>query len=109
MSLDQDTSVQEVPSVTQMKSGADAAGRALRSLSNPSRLLILCALVERELSVSELQSRLDLTQAYVSQQLARLRKAGFVEPTRDGRFVRYRLSDGRVEPIIRTLHHVYCS
>ena len=80
----------------------------LRALSNPSRLLILCQLVEREKSVGELENALDLGQAYVSQQLARLRAEGLVAATREGRVMRYRLSDPRITPVIQALYDQYC-
>jgi ArsR family transcriptional regulator, virulence genes transcriptional regulator len=91
-----------------MALAADEAATMLKALSNPSRLLLLCQLVEGEKSVSELEAALDLSQAYVSQQLARLRAEGLVAATRDGRIVRYRLADGRIAPVIQTLYEQYC-
>jgi DNA-binding transcriptional ArsR family regulator len=70
------------------KSAEEAAGY-MRALSNPSRLLLLCQLVEGEMSVGELEVALNLGQAYVSQQLARLRSEGLVATRRDGRVVYY--------------------
>jgi len=92
-----------------MALAADEAAAMLKALSNPSRLMLLCQLVEREKSVGELEAALDLSQAYVSQQLARLRAEGLVAATREGRIVRYRLADSRVAPVIQTLYDQYCS
>ena len=91
-----------------MAHAADEAAMMLKALSNPSRLLLLCHLVEGERSVSELEDALGLSQAYVSQQLARLRAEGIVAATRDGRTVRYRLSDPRITPVIHTIYQQYC-
>lgn len=91
-----------------MTLAADEAATMLKALSNPSRLLLLCQLVDGERSVSELEDALKLSQAYVSQQLARLRAEGIVAATRDGRTVRYRLADSRVAPLIRTIYEQYC-
>lgn len=91
-----------------MALAAEEAAGMLRALSNPSRLLILCQLVEREKSVGELETALDLGQAYVSQQLARLRAEGLVAATREGRVMRYRLSDPRITPVIQALYDQYC-
>jgi ArsR family transcriptional regulator len=91
-----------------MADAADEAATMLKALSNPSRLLLLCQLVEREKSVGELEVALDLSQAYVSQQLARLRAEGLVAATRDGRIVRYRLADTRIAPVIQTIYEQYC-
>jgi ArsR family transcriptional regulator len=91
-----------------MAATADEAATMLKALSNPSRLLLLCQLAEGERSVGELEEALNLSQAYVSQQLARLRAEGIVAATRDGRTVRYRLSDPRVTPVIRTIYEQFC-
>ncbi|MEM0947306.1 MAG: metalloregulator ArsR/SmtB family transcription factor [Pseudomonadota bacterium] len=93
----------------QMALAAEEAAAVLRALSNPSRLLILCQLVESERTVGEIEVLLGLGQAYVSQQLARLREEGLVAATRDGRQMRYRLHDERVAPVIRTLYEQFCA
>ena len=95
-------------SLSQMSLAAEEAAGVMRALSNPSRLLILCTLVEGESTVGELEERLELGQAYVSQQLARLREEGLVAATRDGRQMRYRLTDPRVTPVIKTLYDQFC-
>lgn len=92
-----------------MAQSAAEAANCLRALSNPSRLLLLCQLVEGERSVGELEAALDLGQAYVSQQLARLRADGLVKAEREGRIVRYSLADPRVIPILEVLYREYCS
>ena len=91
-----------------MAEAAEDAAACLRALSNPSRLLLLCHLIEREQNVGELESALGLGQAYVSQQLARLRGEGLVTARREGRIVYYSLADTRVRPIIKTLYEQFC-
>ncbi len=91
-----------------MAEAADEAAEVLRALSNPSRLLLLCQLVEGEYSVGELVDRLDLGQAYVSQQLSRLRALGLVKCRRDGRSVLYSLADDRLIVVIEALHRAFC-
>ncbi|MXQ06771.1 metalloregulator ArsR/SmtB family transcription factor [Alphaproteobacteria bacterium GH1-50] len=92
-----------------MAASADEAAGCLRALSNPSRLLLLCQLVDGERSVGELENALDLGQAYVSQQLARLRGEGLVKAVRDGRIVRYSLADPRVVPLLQVLYEQFCN
>ncbi len=92
-----------------MAAAAEEAASVLRALSNPSRLLILCQLVEQERTVGELEEALGLGQAYVSQQLARLREEGLVAATRNGRQMRYRLDDPRVIPVVQTLYNQFCA
>ena len=93
----------------EMAQAAEDAAALMRALSNPSRLLLLCQLVDRECTVGEMEEALGLGQAYVSQQLARLREEGLVAATRDGRQMRYRLADGRVAPVIGVLYEQFCS
>ena len=100
-----------VDPLTEMDRLDAAAGEAadvLRSLSNPARLRLLCALVETERTVGELEEMLGATQSYVSGQLLRLRGEGLVACEKEGRTVRYRLSDPRVRPILERLYEVFC-
>lgn len=91
-----------------MAEAAEEAAGVLRALSNPSRLLLMCQLAGGQYSVTELEQALDLSQAYVSQQLARLRADGLVVATRDGRIMRYRLADTRVKPVLEAIYAQYC-
>jgi arsenate reductase len=69
----------------------------LRLLGDSTRLRILRLLAERPLSVGELRKLLDTSQSAVSQQLAKLRAAGWVDAERRGQHVLYRL-DARSVP-----------
>lgn len=91
-----------------MAAAAEEAAQVLRALSNPSRLLILCDLVEGERTVGEIEENLGLGQAYVSQQLARLRAEGLVAARRDGRQMHYSLSDPKVIPVLTALYTTFC-
>lgn len=87
---------------------ADAAA-LLRSLGNEHRLLVLCHLVEGELGVGELLARVPLSQSALSQHLAVLREAGLVTARREGVQVFYALAPGPVQPLMATLHDLYCN
>jgi ArsR family transcriptional regulator len=87
---------------------AGEAAEMLKALSNPARLRLLCALLPGERCVSELEQVLGASQSYVSGQLARLRAEGLVACVRDGRQVRYRIADPRLDPILTSLHDVFC-
>ena len=91
-----------------MDSAATEAAELLKALSNPGRLRILCALVPGEVTVGELETMLGASQSYVSGQLLRLRSEGLVACDRDGRSMRYRLSDPRVRPILERIYEVFC-
>jgi ArsR family transcriptional regulator, virulence genes transcriptional regulator len=81
----------------------------LKSLSHPARLVVLCKLAEGPSVVSDLSSMLNLPQAEVSKQLARLRSDGMVVTRRDGRNVIYSLSDERTGRVVRLLHAEFCN
>lgn len=98
----------DIIGATEMAAAAEEAAGVLRALSNPSRLMLLCTLVEGERTVGEMEAALGLGQAYVSQQLARLRDEGLVAATREGRMMRYRLSDARVGPVLEVLYEQFC-
>lgn len=88
---------------------ARKASDLLKALSHETRLLILCILSEGEKSVSELENVLELPQAAVSQQLARLRLDGLVKTRRDGRMIYYSVSGEDVSSVVATLYDVFCS
>jgi DNA-binding transcriptional ArsR family regulator len=87
---------------------ASKASRLLRSLSHETRLMILCLLSEREMSVSEIEQIVKLPQATVSQQLARLRLDGLVIARREGRLIFYSIADKDVSSIIESLYELFC-
>jgi len=91
-----------------MRAHAGDAARLLRTLANDQRLLVLCMLVESELSVSQINERLDLSQSALSQHLARLREEGLVNTRRDAQTIYYSLAEGPAQALIGTLHTIYC-
>lgn len=64
-----------------------------KALSQPARIEILLAIGTGEACVCHLEARLNMRQAYISQQLMALRQAGILETRRDGRYIYYRLAD----------------
>ena len=81
----------------------------LRLLGDATRLRILRLLAERPLSVGEIQTLLNASQSGVSQQLAKLRTAGWVHDERAGQHVLYHLDTrkipetaGRLQELFRT-------
>jgi len=87
---------------------AEAAGSFMKSLANPNRLMIACALLDGERSVGDLETDLGLRQPSLSQQLAELRESGIVEARREAKQVFYRISDQRVVALLATLHRIFC-
>jgi DNA-binding transcriptional ArsR family regulator len=92
-----------------MKTNASRAAQLMKALGNESRLLILCYLDGKELSVTQLNNCLDLSQSALSQHLAVLRKDGLVSTRRESQTIYYSLSGDTAKRIIHTLHEMYCS
>lgn len=88
---------------------ARKASDLLKALSHESRLLILCLLSEGEKSVSELEDMMNMPQAAVSQQLARLRFDRLVNTRREGRAIYYSIAGEEVESVIGALYDLFCA
>lgn len=95
--------------VDPMDAAAQDASDLMKALANPGRLRILCALVPREMTVSEIEDVIGESQSYVSGQLLKLRNNGLVSCERQGRSMHYRLSDPRVRPVLERLYEVFCT
>lgn len=87
---------------------ARKASDLMKALSHESRLLILCLLAEGEKAVSDLEDIMDMPQAAVSQQLARLRFDGLVNARRDGRNIYYSIASQEVTSVVDTLYQLFC-
>ena len=77
------------------------------ALSDPTRILIISALLEGEIGVSELVERLGLTKSAISHQLRGLRDKRLIRTRKQGRNVFVCLDDDHViELFKRGLDHV---
>jgi ArsR family transcriptional regulator len=69
----------------------------LRALAHPLRMRILEFIDKNDMiNVNRIYSALDLEQSITSQHLRILRHAGLVETERQGKFIHYRLSYGKL-------------
>ncbi len=93
-----------------MQERAEEAAQLLKTLANAQRLRVLCLLVGREMSVSQINDELsDLSQSALSQHLARLRDEGMVSTRRESQAIWYRLVEGPAQDVIATLYGIYCA
>jgi len=67
-----------------------------KAMADPCRLKILMLLREGELCVCEIMIGLDRPQSSTSHHLSILKDAGLIKERKDGRWSRYRLSEGAV-------------
>ncbi len=105
-----DPAVVEVPDSLPdgLSANMNAATDLFRTLSHSGRLMIACHLLSGPKSVTELAELLELPQMKTSVLLGTMRFAGIVSGQRDGKLIRYSLSDLRVARIITCLHEAFC-
>jgi DNA-binding transcriptional ArsR family regulator len=72
-----------------------------QAIGSAPRLEILLAIGEEDPCVCHLEATFHWRQAYLSQHLMALRKAGILVTSRQGRNIHYRLSDPRLLTLIR--------
>ena len=93
----------------QMYAAATQAAHLLRAIGSEHRLMILCVLMEREKTVSEICREIGARQSLVSQHLTRLRLDGLVRVERRGHFAIYSIRDPVVREIVGVLHRHFCA
>jgi DNA-binding transcriptional ArsR family regulator len=102
------TNLSQDPKILLPAGDAGLVAEFLKNLCHPHRLMIVCALVEGELGVSDLEHGLAIRQPSLSQHLGSLREAGIISGRKAGKTVFYRLNDPRAAKLVETLHAVFC-
>lgn len=95
--------------ISELRDNAQKATTLLKALANESRLMILCYLDGQEMSVSQLNSCLDLSQSALSQHLAILRRDGLVKTRRESQTIYYSTKGEEAQRVLETLQALYCS
>jgi len=85
------------------------ASRALKGISHPLRLKILCVLGENEVSVQDIVKCVGTSQSNISQHLAILRDKGILVSRKEANRVFYRVGDARILKLIGMMQEVFCS
>lgn len=98
----------ETMTLGEMARHADDAAQFLKLMANPHRLMVLCYLLDAEMSVSEINEHVPLSQSALSQHLAVLRNSGIVKTRRDQQTIYYSLANRGVEAIIGELYEQFC-
>jgi DNA-binding transcriptional ArsR family regulator len=91
-----------------MLENASQAAQFLKAIANEYRLMILCLLDGKELSVTELNHHLELSQSALSQHLAVLRKDDLVSTRRESQTIYYSLNGDTAAQVIKVLHNQFC-
>ena len=92
-----------------LQRSAGRAGRLMKSLANPDRLMLLCQLAQGEASVGELGAALGIGQPTLSQQLTVLRRERLVRTRREGRRVVYAVRSREALQVLHAVHAAYCA
>jgi ArsR family transcriptional regulator, virulence genes transcriptional regulator len=92
---------------SELAAKADEAAELLGALANKKRLMIVCYLLEGEMSVNVLAEAVGLSQSALSQHLAKLRALGLVATRRKAQTIYYRAASNSVGAVIDTLHAIY--
>jgi DNA-binding transcriptional ArsR family regulator len=82
-------------------SSIDQVSTLFQAIAPTARMQILLAIGDEAPCVCHLEATFNWRQAYLSQHLMALRKAGVLVADRDGRNIHYRLSDPRLLDLIR--------
>ena len=93
----------------ELEEHAGQAAQLLGALSNTNRLLILCNLVNGEMSVNALSETIHLSQSALSQHLAKLRALELVSTRRDAQTIYYSVASDEVRKVLATLYEIYCA
>ncbi len=87
---------------------AERAAEFLRTVAHAGRLRIVCALMQGELSASQLARQARLPAPALSQQAAILHAEGLIGRRREGRSVLYRLRAPEVKSLAKLLYRLFC-
>ena len=85
----------------------DDVSQILKSLSHPVRLKILCQVIDKEKTVSELTEFCLISQSAMSQFLARMKNEGLVKSRRDGHHVFYGVANPKLSKLLKALKEIY--
>lgn len=86
----------------------EQASRAMKAMSHPLRLKILCVLGDREVSVQDIVENVGTSQSNISQHLAILRDKGVLRTRKEANRVYYRIADKRTLQLIGMMRDVFC-
>ena len=80
--------------------------KIFKALSHPTRIAILELLRNGEQCVCHFEASLGLRQAYISQQLSALRKAGILSKRRDGWNIYYRVNNAEIYTLLDSVYQL---
>jgi DNA-binding transcriptional ArsR family regulator len=95
--------------INPLEAKAEEVAATLAAMANPTRLLVMCTLLEGEKSVGDLAEIVHLSPAALSQHLGKMRALRLVATRRDGQTIYYSLASAEVKALLETLYRIYCA
>ncbi len=92
--------------LTNLQDNTDHAADLLSAMANAKRLLVLCNLVENEITVGALAEKVGLSQSSLSQHLSKLRALELVKTRRDAQTIFYSCDNQNVKKLLATLSEI---
>lgn len=86
----------------------ETAARALKAISHPLRLKILCILGDQEICVQDIVEAVGTSQSNISQHLAILRDKGVLQTRKEANRVYYHVADRRTLQLVELMREVFC-
>ncbi len=86
-----------------MMTQADDVARHLKLIANPNRLMIMCQLIDGEMSVGDIETALGIKQPTLSRELGRLRDSNIITARRQSKVVFYAVSDKRMVSMVKAI------
>jgi ArsR family transcriptional regulator len=87
---------------------AEGIAGMLSCIAHPSRLMIICMLLKREMFVNEVMEKLGTTKGNISQHLRVLSDRGLIQKRRDGNHIFYSIKDPKLSDLIARIKKLYC-
>ena len=99
----------KLPSSTaaQMADNAAEATEVLKALSNQTRIMLMCLLMDGEKSVNTLAEAVNMRLPAVSQHLSKMRSSGLVMSRREAQTIYYKATDSIGNAVVNTLCQYY--
>ncbi|MBA3448281.1 MAG: winged helix-turn-helix transcriptional regulator [Pseudaminobacter sp.] len=91
----------------QLLLNAETAAALLTLMGNAKRLVIICHLLDGEMSVGAIAKKVALSQSALSQHLAKLRSVDLVETRRDRQTIYYSCKSPAVRGLLDTLENIF--
>ncbi len=98
----------QISDMMQHEEQVETAARALKAISHPLRLKILCVVGDEEVCVQDIVDAVGTSQSNISQHLAILRDKGVLATRKDANRVYYRVADQRTLQLIGMMREVFC-